>query len=316
MRLGAAAGLLIAMVAAALGIASQGKAATAISVTLTPLIGTTSNEVEQVTYGGKIGLHLEVANTGNSTANHMVIVVQASTATFSDASRSECAKDSTDSTKMVCKLRQMASGATPFTVDLRFTAPSSGSVVVATPSVTIDAQTQGGPGSKGTTTTTGAPVTTALVSSAANSLVKTFAKGKETVATSAALLQHSTFVLPSTLLGGAYGVETSVQETTGTPLCDKCPAFVTDLSIPASLTSSSPFSSTNPFSFTVTLEPAGWPSGYQPAGLFHDGVLVPMCADSPLGPTTHICLTGFTAKKSKGAVATGIADQNGRIGFG
>ncbi len=65
--------------------------------------------------------------------------------------------------------------------------------------------------------------------------MKTFAKGKEALETAATLLQHSKFTMPNTLLGGFYGVETSVQETTGTPLCDKCPAFVTLLDIPASL---------------------------------------------------------------------------------
>ena len=134
---------------------------------------------------------------------------------------------------MVCKLVQMKGGAPPFSVDLRFNAPSSGSTVVTTPSLTVDAQTNGNPGNNGTQTATGTPVTTALVSSAGNSLVKTFAKGKEALATSATLPQHSQFTMPNTLLGGHYGVETSVQRRRPmTPLCDDCPAFVTVLDIP------------------------------------------------------------------------------------
>jgi len=201
-------------------------------------------------------------------------------------------------------------------VDLRFNAPSSGSTVVTTPSLTVDAQTNGNPGNNGTQTTTGTPVTIALVSGAGNSLVKTFAKNKEPVATSAVLPQHSEFKMPNALLGGHYGVETAVQETTGTPLCAKCPLYVTVLDIPDSLVANSPFSAANPFTFTVTLLPIGEPKGYSPTGLYHDGVLVPMCSASPLSATTHICLTGFQVSKKNGIVATGEADQNGRIGFG
>jgi hypothetical protein len=287
-----------------------------LGVVLRPLIGTSSNEVQQVTFGGKIGFHLDVSNTGTSTVNHLVMVVASDLATFSDASRSECARDPQDAKRMVCTLKQMKPGSPVFGVDLRFNAPASGSTVITTPSVTVDAQTQGGSGSNGTTTTTGTPVTTALISSAANSLVKTFAKGKEGVATSTVLPQHSQFTMPNSLLGGFYGVETSVQETTESPLCTKCPQYVTLLDIPASLLTTSPFSATNSFSFTVTLLPSGWPNGYSPTGLYHDGVLVPMCATSPLGPSTHMCLTSFKAKKQDGIVAIGEADQNGRIGFG
>jgi len=41
-----------------------------------------------------------------------------------------------------------------------------------------------------------------------------------------------------------------------------------------------------------------------------------MCATSDLSATTHICLTGFQVSNKNGIVATGKADQNGRIGFG
>jgi hypothetical protein len=306
-------GVVAAASVAALGGASQGKAAAGMSVTLSPLIGTPSNQVQQVTYGAKIGYHLEVANTGDSNANHVTIVVQSDSATFSDSSRSECAVDPQNAKRMVCALRRITAGSAPFLADLRFTAPSTGSSVVTTPSVTVDAQTVGGSGNNGTTTTTGPSVTTALVSAAANSLVKTFAKEKETVSTSPSLPQHSSFTLPNTLLSGFYGVPLSVQETTGTALCDKCPSLVTDLQIPASLLPTSPFSAANPFSFTVTLEDE--PAGYKPTGLYHDGVLVGMCSATPLGPSTHICLTSFDPSK-KAVVAKGIADQNGRIGFG
>jgi hypothetical protein len=316
-----AAGVALITFCIAVGSAGGRSTETGASVVLSPLIGTSSNDVQQVTFGGKIGFHLDVSNTGTSTFNHLVIVVASDAATFSDASRSECAKDPQDAKRMVCKLSQMKGGAPTFSVDLRFDAPASGSTVVTTPSVTVDAQTNGNPGNNGTQTTTGTPVTTALVSSAGNSLVKTFAKGKEALATSATLPQHSQFTMPNTLLGGHYGVQTSVQELSGTgagqPLCDDCPPYVTVLDIPDSLAATnSPFSPSNFFTFTVKLEASGVPKFYDPVGLYHDGVLVPMCATSPLGPNTHICLTGFLVTKKNGITATGQADQNGRIGFG
>jgi hypothetical protein len=313
----AAAAVAVAALSIAAGTAAGRSADSSVEVVLRPLIGTSSNDVQQVTFGGKIGFHLDVSNTGTSSINHVVIVVDSDVATFSDASRSECGKDPQDPTRMVCKLQQMKGGAPTFSVDLRFDAPATGTTVTATPSVTVDAQTQGSSGNNGTQTTTGAPVITQLVSSAGNSLVKTFAKGKEAFATAATLPQHSKFTMPDALLAGAYGVESSVQDTGASPLCDKCPPYVTILDIPASLlVAGSPFSASNPFTFTVTLLPSAWPNGYSASGLYHGSVLVPMCSSSPLSATTPMCLTSFQASKKKGAVATGEAYQNGRLGFG
>src|SRR5262245_12558385 len=153
-RLLAAAAVVVVTFCVAVGSAVGRSTGTSASVVLTPLIGTSSNGVQQVTFGGKIGFHLDVANTGTSTFNHLVIVVDSDFGTFSDASRSECAKDPKDATRMVCKLVQMKGGAPPFSVDLRFNAPASGSTVVSTPSLTVDAQTQGDPGNNGTQTVT------------------------------------------------------------------------------------------------------------------------------------------------------------------
>ena len=312
----------IAVVAFTVAVGSAGgrTSSTGTSVVLKPLIGTSSNDVQQVTFGGKIGFRLDVTNTGTSTSNHLVMVVAIDAGSFSDSSKtSNCAADPQDAKRMVCTIQQMQGGGT-FSVDLRFNAPTSGASVVAHSFVTVDAQTQGGSGNNGTQTTKGNDVTTALVSSADNSLVKTFARKTETLATAITLLQHSKFTMPSTLLGDPYGVETSVQEkktdTTDPRLCDKCPALVTLLDIPASQVSNSPFSPSNPFTFTITLLPDGWPSGYVPTGLYHDRVLVPMCDVAALSPTTTMCLTLYKAKKQNGIVAEGKAYKNGRVGFG
>jgi hypothetical protein len=287
-----------------------------LTVVLSPLIGTSANGVQKVTYGGKIGFRLDVNNPGHSTVNHVVVTVTADTATFSDASRPECAVDPSDAKRMVCNVKQMKAGSPTYSVILRFNAPSSGSAVVSTPTATVDAKSQGNPGNNGTGTTIGNPVTTQLISSAGNSLVDTYLRGAENATTAATLPQHSRFVMPNSLLGGAYGVATSVQEKTATPLCTKCPGLETLLQIPASVLANSPFSAANPFTFTVTLLPAGVPNHYYPTGLYHDGVKIPKCSYSPLGPSTHICLTSFSGDKYHAFVATGKADQNGRIGFG
>ena len=218
---------------------------------------------------------------------------------------------------MVCTVKQMKAGSPTFSVDLRFNAPSSGSAVVSTPTASVDAKSQGNPGNNGTGTTTGDPVTTVLISSDGGKLFDSYLRGTENAATAATLPQHSQFVMPDSLLGGLYGVETSVQEKTGGALCTKCPAFGTVLGIPASLLGpSSPFSPSNFFTFTVRLVPSGVPAHYYPTGLYHDGVLIPMCSTSPLSATTHICVTSFSGNKYIGFTATGKADQNGRIGFG
>ncbi len=147
--------------------------------------------------------------------------------------------------------------------------------------------------------------------------MKTFAKEKEAVATSAVLPQHSQFKMPNTLLGGHTASRRLCRRRPRAPLCNKCPVYVTILDIPASLVARTRRSRrTNPFTFTVTLLPSGEPNGYKPTGLYHDDDLVPMCATSDLGATTHICLTGFQVSNKNGIVATGRADQNGRIGFG
>ena len=307
----------LAVCVVAVGQAGGSTAKSRLTVALSPLIGTSANGVQKVTFGGKIGLHLDVTNPGPATVNHVVVAVAADSATFSDASRRECAVDPANAKRMVCTVKQMKAGSPTFSVDLRFNAPSSGSAVVSTPTATVDAKSQGNPGNNGTGTTTGDPVTTVLISSDGGKLFDSYLRGTENAATAATLPQHSQFVMPASLLGGLYGVETSVQEETGGALCANCPAFGTVLGIPASLLGpSSPFSPSNFFTFTVTLLPSGVPAHYYPTGLYHDGVLIPMCSTSPLSATTHICVTSFSGNKYIGFTATGKADQNGRIGFG
>jgi hypothetical protein len=300
-----AAGLAAAVCLAAVGSAGGHNNPPAVSAVLSPLIGTTVNGVQQVTNGSKIGLRLDV--TANSTVKNVLITVASDKATFSDATQPECAKGP-DARLMVCFVKQLTAGSV-YSVNLRYDAPATGDKVVTFPTVIFLNNFLPG-------IVFGQPVKTTLVSSAGGSLASSYLRGSEEVGTAETLPQHSEFVMPETLLGGAFGVATSVQEQTATPLCTKCPALETVLDIPASLQPNSPFAPTNPFTFTVTLLPAGVPKYYKPTGLYHDGVKIPKCSYSPLSETTHICLTSFSGDKYHGFVATGQADQNGRLGFG
>jgi hypothetical protein len=305
MSLAAVAGVLACLVA--VGSAGGHNIRPPVTVALSPLIGTATNGVQQVTQGGKIGLHLDVTASGNSIVKNILITVASDKATFSDSSQQEC-KQGFDARLMVCFVKQLTSGST-FSVDLRYDAPANGTKVVTFPTVAFISNFLPG-------IVLGKAVKTVLVSSAGGSLLNSYLRGSENVATTDTLPQHSDFVMPTTLLGGAFGVATSVQERTAAPLCEKCPALETVLDIPASLQPDSPFSPTNPFTFTVTLLPAGVPAHYYAKGLYHDGVKIPKCSWSPLGPSTHICLDSFSGDKYNGFVATGQADQNGRLGFG
>src|SRR3954451_21505754 len=102
-----------------------GRAATSFSVTVSPLIGTSTNEVPKVSYGGQIGYTLTVTNTGDSTTPHVQVVADSDSATFLDASDSSCRAVSGDATQMVCT--PFGGTMTPgqiYTVDFRFTAPT------------------------------------------------------------------------------------------------------------------------------------------------------------------------------------------------
>jgi len=68
-RAGVTAAVLAAIAAVLVGGASTGRAATSFTISLDPLIGTAGVNlaIPQVSYGGKIGYHLVVINSGDST---------------------------------------------------------------------------------------------------------------------------------------------------------------------------------------------------------------------------------------------------------
>ena len=133
------------------------------------------------------------------------------------------------------------------------------------------------------------------------------------------MLHTKQLTLPGAFAVSTYGVVTSASEVTGTALCDKCPTRFLDLSIPASLTTSSPFSAANAFTFTLTLDSAGQPNGYKPAGLTHNGVPLQQCSTLPAaGPwPTGMCQDGtLTKDKKTGAISASVKGyENGFVGF-
>jgi hypothetical protein len=91
------------------------------------------------------------------------------------------------------------------------------------------------------------------------------------------------------------------------------------VSIPASLTTANPFSTTNPYSFTLTLAKNAQPPGYKVSGVSHlaDGldpsvrenwVSVPLCTSETTVTPGPICLDGLPSKNKQ----TGVITAKGR----
>ena len=329
------AGLGAVVAAAALAVltvgAGTGAAATSVSVSLTPLI-------TEVSGSGHAAYHVDVANDGPSTITQVTLilattVVNASspeTASYlasSPTNGAVCAAKTGDATQMVCTSPQLSAGA-GFSVNVTFSAPAYSRPVdplqpvsvQATASATVAANTVGNAGNQGTSTwfaNGGNPVSTSLVPPSTTSL-KAYLRAGESL-TPFGLLLKTALGLPGTLLNGNYGVVTSTNEFDGTPACDKCPARNVDLSMPSSLTPTTPFSATNPFTFEFRLDPAAQPKGYKPTGLLHRGVEVQLCSALPAaGPwPTGMCLDKpvYRDKATGQVVGVGKGYENGFVGF-
>jgi hypothetical protein len=212
------------VVAASVGGTGTGRAATSFQVDLSPLIGTIGNDIPQVSFGGKIGYHLIVQNTGDSTTQHGQIVVTSDGATFSDASDASCAANPSNKHQMVCTPfgGTFSPGAT-FAVDFRFTAPSSGTQVSTTAAMTVAAQTVGGNKNNGTTLAQSSAVLTNIVENTTKA--DTYLHVNENARTGALNTNHPqnfTATMPSTFFGDPFGVALSIHDGVGTPLCDTC----------------------------------------------------------------------------------------------
>src|SRR3954470_8004568 len=204
--LGTVAVVVLAAVAAALvGGASSSRAATSFTITLDPLIGTVAvNEIPQVSYGGKIGYHLVVTNAGDSTTQHASVAGTTGLGTFSDSDNPSCAANPKNAHQMVCTPfgGTFAPGRT-FDVHLRFTAPASGAQVSTVASISVSAQTVGGPNNNGTPLPTSQPpLLTNIVAGGDKS--DTYLHANENAGTDNLTTSHPQkfgLQLPATLLG-------------------------------------------------------------------------------------------------------------------
>jgi hypothetical protein len=317
-----------AFVASLVGGVGAGHASTSFSVVVSPLIGTNANEVPQVSYGGKIGYTATVTNTDASNATHVEFVANVPGGAFVDATDPSCAAAKGDPTTMICIPNggTMNSGST-YTVDFRFTAPSTGTSVTATSGVTIAAKTQGNPGNNGTLVQAGNPVTVAL--NTGGNQDDTYLRTNENA--SAGGPQNFSTELPNALFGTPFGLELGINNQTGSPICPTCLPVFSELTIPAASLVGDPG---NPFYDGTTSNPYTWtmsataaPS-FKLTGVFHiddngGGATapIPSCAILGGGPTVTfpVCYLTLTSKTKAGVqtlTATGEGIENGKSGFG
>jgi hypothetical protein len=327
-----------AVIAAALvGGPSTGRAATSFAITLSPLIGTAEvNEIPQVSYGGRIGYHVFVQNSGDSSTQHASVVVTSNLATFSDSDDASCVLNSKNSHQMICTPfgGTFVPGAI-FEANLRFTAPltgpAAGEVVSTSAAITVAAQSVGGNKNKGTTIATSDPVPTNVVEN--TSKADTFLHAKESAATSKVTATHGQnfgLTLPDALFGDPFGIALSIHDITGPQLCGTCVFSYTQLSIPdASLVTApgNPFynGTANPYSWTMS---AHFVSPYKFNAVVHvddNGVLHNLVTCQSLvggKPTADepMCYDADSLDTTQGNFRTisveGKGIENGNIGFG
>jgi len=335
--------LVTAVAAGIVSWASTGHAATNFTITLSPLLGTTGQDIPQVSYGGKIGYQLHIQNNDTSNTQHASVLVTSNLGTFSDADDPSCAVNPKDAHEMVCTPfgGTFAPGAV-FDVNLRFTAPATGpdtgEQVSTCASITVSAQTvKNGNKNNGTTIATTCPsanpqpVLTNVVEN--TDKADTYLHAGEKAGTSKLTSTHPqnfSLTLPGTLFGDPFGVALSIHDNTGTALCATCLGSWTTLTIPVAAFFNTPgnpfFNSTNVSAYSWSMS-AQYPSNSKPSQIIHiDDNLVPhtlkKCSDIiGGGPTADepMCYDTFDPSASnnpKTATATGRGIENGNITFG
>ncbi len=324
-RLGGVVAIFSVVIAVAfVGGAGTAQAATVINVTLTPLIGSQDNVIQQVTYGGKIGYHLHVDNMGDSATQHVQIVVTSDSATYLDDDSDLCGPYPGNLLKMLCTpLGSTLKPGDVVDVNFRFTAPLTGSDVFTDAAVTVAAKSVGGSNNQGTTLATTCPpltcpVQTSLVANGTRD--DTFLRKNEHADTGNFRLDT-----PGTLLGDPFGIAVSLHDQNGTPLCDGCLSDYETLTIPAAAfvsTPGNPFSSLYPYTWNMTVP---YPAGFKLTGVFHiddANVLqpIPSCASlsDVLTAAEPLCYGTLTQNKGPKTVSVtlGHGIENGNIVFG
>jgi hypothetical protein len=312
------------IVASLVGGVGVGHASTSFTVNITPLIAAGSvNHVPQVSLGGKIGFEATVTNTNSSNATHVEFAFQVSGGSFFDANDASCKALKGDSSTMICiPLGGTMRSGESWTVDFRFTAPTSGTSVTTASGVSIAAQTQGNPLNNGTLAQAGNLVTISLNSD--GSVNDTYLRKNEGASVGGP--QNFSTKLPTALLGDPFGLELGIHNQTG-QVCPTCIGTFTELTIPAAsnVGADTPFGLTNPYTWTMSATTA---TSFKLLGVFHvddngNGTTtpIPACASTGGAPTLvdPVCYDTLTSKNHAGVqtlTATGRGLENGRVGFG
>ena len=315
----------VGIVVSLVGGVGTGHASTSFTVNITPLIAASPNDkVPEVSLGGKIGFEATVTNTNSSNATHVQFAFQVPGGSFVDATDASCKPLKGDSSTMICiPLGGTMKSGDSWTVDFRFTAPTSGTSVTTKSGVTVAAQSQGNPLNNGTLAQAGNAVTIVLNSD--GSVNDTYLRKNEGASVGGP--QNFSTKLPTALLGDPFGLELGIHNQNGLA-CPTCIGTFTELTIPAASSAGlgTPFGATNPYSWTMSATTA--PS-FKLLGVFHiddsgGGTAVPIPACSSLtggGPTLAdpVCYDTLTSKNKAGVqtlTATGRGLENGKITFG
>jgi hypothetical protein len=280
--------------------------------------------IGSVSAGGTIGYQASVENTGASTVSHVSFIVGTSGEGTYRASQvtgpATCGQGPTASS-LTCTASQLAPD-DKVTVQVAFSTPAVAGSFVATASATVSAQTNGSPGNNGTSMWSAVPVTTTLTAATGASF-RSFSLPDDLLGAADSGLTAAVD-LPSAFLNGHFGLVTESKVFTGDPLCDKCPAVFSGLSIPASLTAANPFSASSPYSLSLTLGPDAQPPGYKVAGISHLGdevgaewTPVPLCTSPTDVVPGPICLDALPSKDKKTGIITATVRgfENGNMGF-
>ena len=333
-----------AITVAILGIAGTGQAATAFTSTFEQSGGaTTANTVAQVSYGGEIGYHLIVQNTGTTSTQHVSLVVTSDHATYKDSFAkfngvvTPCGANPSDNHQMICSLPDTLLPGDTLEATFRFTATSdtSFSDVKTTYALTVAAQTVGGNKNKGTTLDS-KMLKTVLV--ADEDIDNSFVRGgHETVSTTGTQLnpdpqnfnpQNFSFTTPTLLEHNIFAVAAGVHDidTGGITDCATCLPWHTTVTVPlaaVAAASTNPFSNANPYTWTMT---AVYSPPFKVAGVAYRSDAgqtffpIPTCDPAvPLTPSNPVCvdpgsLVQLSSPKTISATGKGI--ENGNLGYG
>jgi len=321
-RLGVAAIALVALAAIVTIALPAAASAPLVTPQLSALIGT-SGTVPVVTYGQTAAWSVTVTNTGGNTVNHVTLIDAVDSGTVLSTDNAACKVTTGSTSSFTCSVGQLAVGQA-FTARFAFTAPASSTATTMTNTLngTFDPQTPNIKNSRETDTLPTSSSSAQLVATSTDS-ISTYGLPSvnngviHTQPLSAGHKQFTEVDLPSTLTSG-FGTPVQLTELAGGP-CPTCVQYQSVISIPDSEPDSlnpNPFTSSTPFTWSIQVDGTLLPNGFKPAGIYHNGDLLPFCSVQPITAVPICVLTLSQDKKTKTVYATGLATTNGSYQFG